>query len=187
MSASAFVPTFNPQVKPAERRDAMPGAWLCQIVRQRTVKGETRTGIETGLATKNHGDPMWSYGATVIDDHPDAPKGSVVLDNLVWNEKGTPRAYSLLQAMGYDLSKFAPGTQLVPDLFYEHPFVMKLTVNDRGYLEPDGFACFLPHGAKRGPSAAKPASGRGAGGGARASAGSAAVAPAASDNLFGDD
>lgn len=183
----SFVPTFNPSIKPSERREAMPGAWLCRIERQRTVKGEVKTGIETGLATATRGDPMWSYAATVVDDHPDAPKGSIVLDNLVWNEKGTPRAYSLLTAMGYDLGQWKAETKIVPDLFYEHPFVMRLTVNARGYLEPDGFACFLPHGAKRGPGAPKaPPRGAARAHGGPAAAG-AAGAPAASDNLFGDD
>jgi hypothetical protein len=104
---------------------------------------------------------MWSAAAEVIDDGADAPRGAKILGiNLLWGGKGRAATYALLKALGHPVEAWTRETDaakipdITPDFFYDRPFVLDCAINDKGYLEPNGYAPYFPKNARRGPAPA---------------------------------
>lgn len=162
------MPKFDPSGEVATSFDKTPGRWIVEITRSVTVGNGTapRPGIET---LDQHGQPrrsksgneMWSAAATVVDDHPEAPRGALILGiNLLWGGKGRAATYALLAAMGHPVDAWKRETdpaklpEITPEFFYGRRFVLDCATSDRGYLEPAGFMPFYPVASKRGPAPA---------------------------------
>ena len=141
-------------------RPRTPGLWLCRVPERYERGGKPRDGIEVlddhgGPLKTAKGDEMWRIRYEVVDDHPSAPRGEIIFDQLIWSENAQARAQTLLDVMGvYD--SLPDGADIEKHHFYNHNFCVLTFINDRGYLEPDGYACFFPPTAERGPVAVKP-------------------------------
>ena len=179
------MPKFDPTGDVAQSFDRTPGRWLVEIPETYTL-GKDSTAKPGIQHLDEHGQPrrskagaeMWDAAAVVIDTHPEAPKGAVILGlHLLWEGKGRASTYALLAAQGHPVDAWKRETDpaKIPDItpahFYKRQFVLDCAVNDKGYLEPNGFMPYFPATAKRGPApagagASKPkASAGGAGGG----------------------
>ena len=162
------MPKFDPTGDVAQSFDRTPGRWLVEI--PETVKvgkdAAPRAGIEH---LDEHGQPkmnkagheMWTAAAVVIDAHPEAPRGAVILGlHLNWGGKGRDATYALLKAQGHPVDAWKRETDpaKIPDLtpahFYNRRFVLDCALNDKGYLEPNGFMPYYPASARTGPAPA---------------------------------
>jgi hypothetical protein len=142
---------------------------------------------------------MWNAAAVVTDTHPEAPRGATILGlHLLWEGKGRASTYALLKAMGHPVDAWQRETDpaklpdITPAFFYKRPFVLDCAVNDKGYLEPNGFMPYYAANAKRGPAPAnasaggakgKPAGANGAGAHAHAYTPAAHANPDAESSL----
>lgn len=167
-----------------------PGRWLVEIPEEYTLKsGQVRPGVETidtrtgqPRLTKN-GDEMWSATAMVVDDHPDAPHGSYVMGlNLLFGGKGRDATYRLLEVLGHPVREWRRITDpskipdITPDMFVGRRFVLDTALDDKGYLQPNGFCPYLPANALRGPASGPAAARKPSGGGSTTASGQAAHA-----------
>ena len=168
------MPKFNPAVETSAPSEKTPGKWLVQIDRTVTLP---KAGVKPGVdvkRTKNNLHELWGIAMTVIDDHPAAPRGSVIFDNLTWdNDKGQSRIYALLKAMGYPVDDWKRITdptkfpEITPEMLFGKPFVYSSDLDENGYLTANGFNPFLSKEAARGPKTT-PSKGRGGANGAGA-------------------
>jgi len=179
------MPTYNPNVKPAGSSQRTPGNWLCKIEREATIRHEARAGIIVTTTRTPAADEIWKMVIRVIDDHPEAPAGAMLFENIVWNKQGTERGYALLAACGHDLGALGAGQEIVPEMLYERPFVMALATTADGFLEADGWNPYLPADtANRGPVPGRKVKPGRDGAGAGGAGG--AKAPSASTYGYGD-
>jgi hypothetical protein len=202
------MPRFDPTGEVATNYDRNPGRWLVKIPRVAQIGKDKppRPGIETldqnGQDRRSKsGNLMWSAAAEVIDDHPDAPRGAMVLGiNLLWEGKGRDATYGLLARMGHPVDAWKRETDpakqpdIGPDYFYDRPFVLDCVLNDKGYLAPkDEFCPYYPKTARRGPAPSGGSGANGGGGGSKggkpgpanpalAAGGGHAAAPATGDD-----
>lgn len=173
-----------------------PGRWLVEIPEEYTLKsGQVRPGVETidtrtgqPRLTKN-GDEMWSATAMVVDDHPDAPHGSYVMGlNILWGGKGRDATYRLLEVMGHPVREWmrekdpAKIPEITPEYFYGRRFILDTSLDEKGYLQPNGFCPYFAATAQRGPAGGSGGAGKG---GARPSGSASAPRPhpAATESL----
>lgn len=159
------MPKFDPSGHVATNIDRVPGRWLVKIPREVTLGEKVRAGIETidhrngQPRTSTSGHEMWDAAAVVIDNGPDAPNGAFILGiNLIWGGKGRDATYALLSRIGHPVDQWKRETDpakipdITPEFFYDKPFVLDTIVNERGYLEPNGFCPYFSATARRGPT-----------------------------------
>lgn len=173
------MPKFDPSGDIASGAKT-PGRWLVEIPEQYTMKdGTVRAGVETidhrtgQPRTSKNGDEMWSATAVVVDTHPDAPLGSYVMGlNLLFGGKGRDATYRLLEVLGHPVREWRRITDpskipdITPDMFVGRRFVLDTALDDKGYLQPNGFCPYLPAGSQRGPSSGAATSRKSSGNGA---------------------
>lgn len=138
------MPVFNKSTQEAKDFSAKPGTWLAVIPRTIKLGAKTEEGIEIGRNKNNH--EMWKARIQVIADpqHPEAPDGALIYENLTWDgpqpgespeqaqarKAGTSegRILKLLRCMGHPVDAWRQSTapvNITPDLMFDRPFVVK--------------------------------------------------------------
>lgn len=171
------MPKFNAKVATASSGERTPGRWLAEIKPSFTLKSGAKSGVEVGTS-KNGAHEQWKIGLTIVDEHPEAPTGTTILDRLTWDAGAAEsRIYALLRAMGHPIDEWrketdpAKAREIKPDDLYNRPIVIDCVPNEQGFLGLRGFAPFYAASSARGPAPATPPASPAAKPGAQASSG----------------
>lgn len=182
------MPTIKSNLKIASSGEKVPGDWLFHIPAVVSLPNrDDKPGIEitTVKSGKSYGAEMWKCCGICIDPLPEAPQDAICFFNLIWNgDKSEEVAYRLFKLVGHPVEEWqqitdpAKAVVVAPEHLYNRPFVLAVTVNAQGYLEPAGFNPFLPATAPRGVK--QRATKEKGGGGSSSGSGAPASSPASS-------
>jgi hypothetical protein len=155
------MPQIKSHVETAASFEKTPGRWLCEIRPTVTSRDGQKTLAGVEIKTNKNGHEMWRVIAIVIDEHPEAPHGAWIFENLSWDEgKAETRIYGLLKCLGHPVDEWKrTGHNCTPADLFHRSFVFDVDLetdqNGNTNLRGRGFLPFAPATAKRGPHPSK--------------------------------